>query len=176
MSHRQITFGSNQINYFDTDDNPSNRLPVQQSARLRHESPILLHRESIPVERASSVRNVPTISLNSAFSTGANGGARDSEIVFFAGEDIYRDGVVGTRDLAVKKYSKIKFDLDVSRTFESYCYEFCGLLNVKFHDIRFLMDRKELLLSRVVKKACEVIVKYNKILYSRFANVGDYAL
>lgn len=58
--------------------------------------------------------------------------SRPSEVTFFAGEDIYRDSIVGTRELGIKKLCKVKLELDESRTFESYCFEFCGLLNLIF--------------------------------------------
>lgn len=117
---------------------------------------------------------MPTISLNSAFSTGGHYTSK-SEVVFYAGEDIFRDSVVGTRELAIKKYCKCKFDLDTSRTYESYCFEFCGLLNIRHADIRFLFGRKELQQNRIVRKATEILVYYNKG-YQAFRHVGDYAL
>lgn len=98
---------------------------------------------------------MPTSALSSAFSTGAYN-SRPSEIVFFAGEDIYRDSVVGTRELAIKKYCKCKLDLDETRTFDSYCYEFCGLLNLRFSEIKFMIGRKEIAMARAVKKGCEI--------------------
>lgn len=82
--------------------------------------------------------------------------------MFFAGEDIHRDSVVGTRELAIKKFCKCKFDHDDSRTFESYCFEFCGLLNLRYCDIKFMIGRKDLVMCRNVKKACEIKVFYNK--------------
>jgi hypothetical protein len=107
------------------------------------------------------MRNIPTTTLSSAFSTGGYA-SKASEVVFFAGEDIYRDSVVGTRELAIKKYCKCKFDLDESRTFESYCFEFCGLLNVRYCDIKFMLGRKDITMARTVKKACEILVYYSK--------------
>jgi hypothetical protein len=70
--------------------------------------------------------------------------------------------VVGTRELAIKKYCKCKFDLDETRSFESYCFEFCGLLNVRYHEIKFMIGRKDINMTRTVKKACEILVYYNK--------------
>jgi hypothetical protein len=61
---------------------------------------------------------------------------QSSEVVFYAGEDLYRDSVVGTRELAIKKYCKLKLEFDPDRTYESYCFEFCGLLNLRFPDIK----------------------------------------
>lgn len=98
--------------------------------------------------------------MSSAFSSGAYN-TKSSEVVFFAGEDIYRDSVVGTRELAIKKYCKVKLDLDESRSYESYCFEFCGLLNLKFTDIKFMLSStKDVHMPRKVKKACEILVYY----------------
>ena len=52
---------------------------------------------------------------------------------------------------------------DDSRSYASYCHEFCGLLNIRFSDIRFFQGRKEVALMRTVKKPCEIIVYYNKL-------------
>ena len=84
-------------------------------------------------------------------------------MTFFAREDLYRDNIVGTRELAIKKYCKCKLQFDDSRSYASYAHEFCGLLNVRFSDIRFFMGRKEVAMMRTVKKPCEIIVYYNKL-------------
>ena len=104
---------------------------------------------------------------------------RSQEVTFFAGEDIYRDSIVGTRELAIKKLCKCKFEFDDSRTFESYCYEFCGLLNLIYSDIRFIIGRKEVTMARTVKKPCEIVVFCNKQqTNARGAHsmLSDYAL
>ena len=77
-------------------------------------------------------------------------------------EDLFRDNIVGTRELAIKKYCKCKLEFDDSRSFSSYCYEFCGLLNIRFNDLKFMQGRKEVPMSRNVRKACEIIVYYQK--------------
>ena len=78
-------------------------------------------------------------------------------------EDLFRDNIVGTRELAIKKYCKCKLQFDDSRSYMSYAHEFCGLLNIRFSDIRFFMGRKEVAMMRTVKKPCEIIVYYNKL-------------
>jgi hypothetical protein len=83
-------------------------------------------------------------------------------VIFYAGEDIYRDSQVGTRELAIKKFCKCKLELDESRTFESYCYEFCGLLNLRFLDVKFMIEHNEITMSRTVKKPCEILVYYSR--------------
>lgn len=90
------------------------------------------------------------------------GSFKSPEIIFFACEDLYRDNIIGTRELAIKKYCKCKLEFDDSRTFESYCHEFCGLLNLRFNDIRFMHGRKEVPMQRTVKKPQEIIVYYHK--------------
>ena len=118
-------------------------------------------------QRANSVRNISSRALSSAFSSGAYN-SKSQEVVFFAGEDIYRDSVVGTRELAIKKHCKCKFDLDDERTFESFCFEFCGLLNLRFIDVKFMVGSKEIALKRNVKKSCEIYVYYAKsVQYGR---------
>ena len=61
----------------------------------------------------------------------------------------------------MRKQCKCKFDLDDTRTFESYCFEFCGLLNVHYSEIKFLINNKDIVMARTVKKACEILVFYN---------------
>lgn len=56
--------------------------------------------------------------------------------------------MVGSKELAIKKYCKCKFAYDGSRTYESYVFEFCGLLNVKMKDLKFSVGRKEVVMSR----------------------------
>lgn len=87
---------------------------------------------------------------------------KNTEVIFFAGEDLYRDNIVGTRELAIKKYCKCKLQFDDSRTYESYCWEFCGLLNIRFSDIKFVANRREIPMGRTVKKPCEIYVYYQK--------------
>ena len=77
-------------------------------------------------------------------------------------EDLYRDNIVGTRELAIKKYCKCKLEFDNSRSYASYCQEFCGLLNIRFTDLKFMQGRKEVPQLRTVKKPCEIIVYYQK--------------
>jgi len=90
------------------------------------------------------------------------GTLRHQELIFYAGEDLYRDSIVGTRELAIKKYCKCKLEYDETRTYESYCHEFCGLLNIKFSDVKFLHGRKEVPMLRTVKKPIEILVHYIK--------------
>ena len=110
---------------------------------------------------------MPDISRGSAFyqnfSTSVLTGSHKSlEVVFFAGEDLYRDNIIGTRELAIKKYCKCKLEFDESRSYESYCHEFCGILNLKFYDVRFMNGRKEVPMLRTLRKASEILVYYNK--------------
>ena len=135
-------------------------IPIQRSNLYNLDSPIG-QREMRAPERSQSMRNVQTTTLSSALSSGAQYNQKQNEVVFFAGEDIYRDSVVGTRELAIKKHCKCKLDLDESRTYESYCFEFCGLLNLKCSDIKFMLGRKDVVMVRTVKKACEILVFYN---------------
>ena len=85
-----------------------------------------------------------------------------TDVTFFAGEDLFRDSMVGTRELAIKKYCKCKLEFDETRTFESYCFEFCGILNLKFQDLKFMLNggHKEVAPMRTVKKPCEIMVYY----------------
>lgn len=74
---------------------------------------------------------------------------------------------MGTKELAIKKNCKCKFDLDNERTFESFIFEFCGLLNLRFADIKFMLGRKEIAMARNVKKSCEIHVYYAKSIQAR---------
>lgn len=109
-----------------------------------------------------SPRLQPNRAFNTNFSTSVQAASyRSPDVIFFAGEDLYRDNIVGTRELAIKKYCKCKLEFDDSRTYESYCHEFCGLLNLRFADIRFMSGRKEVPMLRTVKKPLEIIVFYH---------------
>jgi hypothetical protein len=67
-------------------------------------------------------------------------------VVFYAGEHLYRENMFGHKELAMKKYCKCKFAFDAARNYQSYCYEFCGLLNIQMKDIKFFMGNRELAL------------------------------
>jgi hypothetical protein len=59
----------------------------------------------------------------------------------------------------MKKHCKCKFAFDSSRTFQSYCYEFCGLLNIRLNDVRFYLGNREAPFSRTVRKPCIIEVQ-----------------
>ena len=153
---RQITFGPTHTNYFDIEDDEIIERRAHNSDRARIRTS---HR------RDSSQQNSPR-ARGSSFSqrTGpTNEHSRNLEVTFFAMEDLFRDNIVGTRELAIKKYCKCKLQFDDSRSYASYCHEFCGLLNIRFSDIRFFQGRKEVPMMRTVKKPTEIIVYYNKL-------------
>lgn len=137
----------------------TNVITVHRSSLNQADSP--LNSREQPAVRSNSMRNVQSVALSSAFSSGIAYNQKLNEVVFYAGEDIYRDSVVGTRELAIKKHCKCKLDLDELRTYESYCFEFCGLLNLKFSDVKFMIGRKDVVMVRTVRKACEILVLYN---------------
>lgn len=86
---------------------------------------------------------------------------------------------MGTRELAIKKLCKCKLEFDDTRTFESYCFEFCGLLNLSYSDIKFIIGRKEVTMARTVKKPCEIVVFCNKQQSNArgaYSMLSDYAL
>jgi hypothetical protein len=138
---RHITFGPTHTNYFNIDPDDG-REAGNQSDRVIH-LPERRSRSVIGTSsrtlRGSSTNNSPRIQNSRGsgyFSTSVQTGSyRGLEIIFFAGEDLYRDNIVGSRELAIKKYCKCKLEFDDSRTFESYCHEFCGLLNLRFLDV-----------------------------------------
>mmetsp|Transcript_21466 Transcript_21466/g.20636 ORF Transcript_21466/g.20636 Transcript_21466/m.20636 type:complete len:103 (+) Transcript_21466:173-481(+) len=66
--------------------------------------------------------------------------------------------MVGNKEVAMKKYQKAKFIFDTQRTYQSYCYEFCGLLNLQFKDVKFFMSSREISLQRSVRRPCEIDV------------------
>lgn len=159
---RQITFGPTHTNYFNIDPDDA-REAGNQSDRGIH----LQERRSRSVIgtssrtlRGSSTNNSPRIQnsrgsgFDDTFNTSSvqTGSYRSPEVIFFAGEDLYRDNIVGSRELAIKKHCKCKLEFDDSRTFESYCHEFCGLLNLRFQDVQFMSGRKEVPMQRTVKK------------------------
>jgi hypothetical protein len=82
-----------------------------------------------------------------------------NEVIFYASENLFREGFTSWggagshhRELAMKKYCKCKFAFDPQRTFQSYCFEFCGLLNIRMGDVRFYLGNREAPMSRTVKK------------------------
>ncbi len=89
-----------------------------------------------------------------------------NEVIFYASENLFREGfTVGGgagghhRELAMKKCCKCKFAFDSQRTYQSYCFEFCGLLNLRMNDCRFYLGTRELSMSRSVKKPCIIEVQ-----------------
>lgn len=119
-----------------------------------------LHSSSLNPETRQQSRNLTSTTLASAFSSGFITRDRPQDVIFFAGEDLYRDSVVGTRELAIKKYCKLRLDLDDSRSYESYCFEFCGLLNIRYQDVRFVNahNRQDVPMQRTVKRGVEIYV------------------
>jgi hypothetical protein len=79
-------------------------------------------------------------------------------VVFYAGENLLRETLVGHKEIAMKKYCKCKFSFDSTRTYQSYVYEFCGLLNIQYKDVKFFMGNRELSMQRSVRKPCEIDV------------------
>ena len=84
--------------------------------------------------------------------------SRLNEVIFYASENLFRESFVGHRELAMKKYCKCKFTFDPQRTFQSYCFEFCGLLNLQHKDVKFYLGSREAPLQRLVRKACVIEV------------------
>jgi hypothetical protein len=89
-----------------------------------------------------------------------------NEVIFYASENLFREGfTVGGgagshhRELAMKKCCKCKFAFDNQRTFQSYCFEFCGLLNLIMNDCRFFLGNREIPMGRSVKKPCVIEVQ-----------------
>lgn len=147
-----VSFGP--TNYFDIDEEV--RLSSRRLSMSRETSPTMRsHISSSQSARATTTSRQPLVT---------------SEVTFYAGEDLYRDSVVGTRELAIKKYCKCKLEFDETRTFESYCFEFCGVLNLKIQDLKFMLNgsHKEIAMMRTVKKPSEILVYYwNKQLPNR---------
>lgn len=89
-----------------------------------------------------------------------------NEVIFYAIENLFREGfTIGGnagshhRELAMKKFCRCKFTFDNQRTFQSYCFEFCGLLNVRMSDVKFYLGNREAPLSRQVRKPCIIEVQ-----------------
>ena len=83
------------------------------------------------------------------------------DVVFYASENLFSENLFGNKELAIKKFKKVKLPLDTARTYESYCFEFCGLLNLQLRDLKFFINNKELSMQRNVRKAIEIDV-YNR--------------
>jgi len=87
-------------------------------------------------------------------------------VIFYASEHLFREGFTSLgsagshhRELAMKKHCKCKFTYDPTRTYQSYCYEFCGLLNLRMQDVRFYLGSREAPLQRTLRKPCLIEVQ-----------------
>ena len=120
------------LEVFDIDDEEM----IERRLRMNSNSERLRRNTTGNIRSGSSQQNSPRArgSSNSQRQGSSNG---NLEVTFFAMEDLFRDNIVGTRELAIKKYCKCKLQFDDSRSYASYCHEFCGLLNIRFSDIRF---------------------------------------
>jgi hypothetical protein len=102
-------------------------------------------------------------SMGNSYSSSYRGSL--NEVIFYASENLFREGfTVGGgagghhRELAMKKCCKCKFAFDNQRTFQSYCFEFCGLLNLRMNDCRFFLGNREIPMGSSVKKPCVIEV------------------
>ena len=108
---RHITFGPTETNYFDLDEDEDSTPQENYSERLNQR--FSGQRQTGSLSGASSPRMVRPhrgSNFSSAFnlSQGRSSENKNTEVIFFAGEDLYRDNIVGTRELAIKKYCKCK--------------------------------------------------------------------
>ena len=98
---RQVNFGPTHTNYFDIDDHEllERRLSANNSERaLRARS----------FRSGSSQQNSPRARGSNFSSARHTIDSKNPEVTFFAMEDLFRDNIVGTRELAIKKYCKCK--------------------------------------------------------------------
>lgn len=58
----------------------------------------------------------------------------------------------------MQKECRCRFTFDPQRTNISFCYEFCGLLNVQMKDLLFYLNGKLLPFQKNMVKPCEIIV------------------
>lgn len=63
------------------------------------------------------------------------------DIIFEAAEDLYNTSK--TQVLLLKQCSK-KITIAKPRNFQSYCYEFCGIVGIAYSTVRFLMDGRDI--------------------------------
>jgi hypothetical protein len=91
-----------------------------------------------------------------------------NEVIFYSSENLFREGFTSAggagshhRELAMKKHCKCKFAYDSQRTFQSYCFEFCGLLNIRMNDVKFYLGNREPPMGRSVRKPCIIEVQSN---------------
>ena len=83
---------------------------------------------------------------------------RSNEVAFFSCDNLFRESLVGHRELAMKKGCKCKFAFDPQRTFQSYCYEFCGVLNIQMQELKFFLKDREVPYQRQTRKPCTIHV------------------
>jgi hypothetical protein len=94
---RSVTFGP--IGYFDSSLRGSNE--SEEPPHIRESGPSQLISSSHNSERYHST----------------NSSLRLNEVVFYAGENLYRETLIGHREVAMKKYCKVKFSFDSARTY-----------------------------------------------------------
>eukprot|EP00347_Sterkiella_histriomuscorum_P021639 403333279 len=119
-------------------------------------------------------------------SQSSSGYHRQNEVVFYSCDNLFRESLVGHKELAMKKNCKCKFALDTNRNFQSYIYEFCGLLNVQMSEVKFFIKNREVPYQRQIRKPCTIEVYIHnqaqrqdqnslKIAYSELLEKGNYS-
>ena len=94
-----------------------------------------------------------------------------AHLIFYAGESLYRENLFGNKEVAIKKFCKVKFVFEAERTYESFCHEFCGLLNLQIRDLKFFIGNSELTLQRSARKPCEIDV-YHSFHFANSESLG----
>ena len=109
----------------------------------------------------------------------------ENKVIFRAGEDLCHNDILKHTEIVLKRGKTAKFDFDPERTFNSYCCEFCGKINLMFKTLNFTMKNHRVAMHRNVKRPCEIVVymstdmttESNKFLSSlmHLSQSGDYS-
>lgn len=91
----------------------------------------------------------------------SDGGVRlysENKVIFRAGEDLYHNEQSKGKEVVLKRGKSVKFDYDAERTFNSYCCEFWGKINLKLNTLNFVLKNHRVAMHRNVKRPCEISV------------------
>lgn len=81
--------------------------------------------------------------------------SENCDIIFEAGEDLYSQTKA---QLLVLQCSSVKFPIAKPRRFQSYCYEFCGVIGLSFKTLRFLSLGRDMSPDLAISTSCLVKV------------------
>jgi speckle-type POZ protein len=83
---------------------------------------------------------------------------KHEDIIFEAGEDLYS---ATTGEIRLLKNGFKYIPIVNERRFESYFFEFCGLVSLSYKTLRFQMEHRDINPDKIVVSSCSIKVLHN---------------